>query len=303
MAPTCRSSAGSRVRIIEAQLTVSGADSTVVSEPYRLITTLHDARRHPAEVLIRLYHERWEIETAFLALRHTLLGGQVLRSHDRPGVEQEIWAMLTLYQLLRTAMVDAVESRPGLDPDRASFTTALQSARDQVHHVLPTDHDLVGVIGRAVLATLLPPRRARYSNRNVKCPSSRYHARHDGRPQNSTAITSIDIAVHAPPRPDPNRAPPRERLQPRFAHQPPPAARAPAAPTRRQLVVEILGATPARSWRGSELADKVGVPRHNMLTQLAEWARLGFLHKTGAGLYALPGHDTPSTSLPTRSIR
>jgi hypothetical protein len=24
--------------------------------------------------LIRLYHERWEIETAYLALRHTLLG-------------------------------------------------------------------------------------------------------------------------------------------------------------------------------------------------------------------------------------
>lgn len=32
-------------------------------------------------------------------------------------------------------------------------------------------------------------------------------------------------------------------------------------------------------------------------------ARLGFLHKTGAGLYVLPGHDTPSASFPARSIR
>lgn len=287
---------GVPVRIIEARLTVTGADATVVSEPYRLITTLHDARHHPAEALLRLYHERWEIETAFLALRHTLLGGHVLRSHDRPGVEQEIWALLTLYQLLRTAIIDAVETRPGLDPDRASFTTALQSARDQVHFVLPADDGLVGVIGRAVLATLLPPRRARYSNRNVKCPSSRYHARNDGRPQHSTAITSIDIAVHAPPPPDPNRAPPRERLQPRFAHQPPPAARTPAPPTRRELVVEILAANPDRSWRGSELADQVGVPRHNMLTQLAEWARLGFLRKTGPGRYTLPDSITPNSS-------
>jgi Insertion element 4 transposase N-terminal/Transposase DDE domain len=123
---------GLPVRIIEATLTVRGADATAVGDHYRLITTLLDDRRFPAARLIRLYHERWEIETAYLALRHTLLDGHVLRSADRPGVEQEVWALLTLYQLLRTAMVDAVESRPDLDPDRASFTTALQAARDQL---------------------------------------------------------------------------------------------------------------------------------------------------------------------------
>ena len=79
--------------------------------------------------------------------------------------------MLTLYQLLRMAMVTAVESRPDTNPDRASFTTALQTARDQLiaaTGILPTEQpsrpgqpDLLGVIGRAVLATLLPPRRAR----------------------------------------------------------------------------------------------------------------------------------------------
>jgi hypothetical protein len=71
-----------------------------------------------------------QIESAFLALRHTLLNGRVLRSGNRPGAEQELWALLTLYQLLRMAMVTAVETRPGTD--RASFTTALEAARGEL---------------------------------------------------------------------------------------------------------------------------------------------------------------------------
>jgi hypothetical protein len=196
---------GLPVRIIEAEITVRGADGTTMGDHYRLITTLLDDRRFPAARLIRLYHERWEIETAYLALRHTMLAGHVLRSGDRAGVEQEVWALLTLYQLLRTAMVEAIETRPDLDPDRASFTTALHAARDQLVTAEGIDPDpatavdQLGVIGQAVLATLLPARRLRYSNRNIKCPTSRYHARDDGRPALSTGIVAIDIAVHTPP--------------------------------------------------------------------------------------------------------
>lgn len=42
----------------------------------------------------------------------------VLRSHDPVGAEQDMWALLTLYQLLRRTMVEAAEFRPGTDPDR-----------------------------------------------------------------------------------------------------------------------------------------------------------------------------------------
>ena len=93
-----------------------GADGTRIGDSYRLITTLLDWRRYPAGELIRLYHERWEIEVAYLALRHTLLGGYVLRSRDRAGAEQELWALLAVYQALRMAMTAAAESagsRPG----------------------------------------------------------------------------------------------------------------------------------------------------------------------------------------------
>ena len=162
-----------------------------------------DHRRFPAAAVVRLYHERWEIESAYFALRHTLLQGRVLRSGDRPGLEQETWALLTLYQLLRMAMVTAVETRPGTDPDRASFTTAMEAAKDQLTAaagICPDGPaDLPGAIGRAVLATLLPARRLRFSARKVKCATSRYLNRDDGRPAHPAAITAIDIAISTPP--------------------------------------------------------------------------------------------------------
>ena len=172
------------VRIIDADITVGCADGTRHSATYRLATTLCDARRHPARRLIAVYHQRWEHEIAYLALRHTLADGHVLRSADPVGIQQEMWAMLTVYQALRCAMVTAVESRPGLDPDRASFTTALETAKDLlVTATNPTnDTDLVGSIGRAVLTDLLPPRRPRTSVRKVKSPLSRYNKKDPYRP-------------------------------------------------------------------------------------------------------------------------
>ena len=47
---------------------------------YRLATTLLDDRQHPAAELVTLYHQRWEIETAYLELKSSILGGRVLRA-------------------------------------------------------------------------------------------------------------------------------------------------------------------------------------------------------------------------------
>ncbi|MFF5233648.1 hypothetical protein [Dactylosporangium sp. NPDC000521] len=91
---------------------------------------------------------------------NSTLGGRVLRARTPDGIQQEIYALLITYQLIRTAMLDATDSQPGLDPDRASFTTALNTARDQVVHaagvIADTTIDLVGVIGAHILANLLP---------------------------------------------------------------------------------------------------------------------------------------------------
>jgi hypothetical protein len=269
---------GLTVRIIEADVAMSGRDDSSVRDSYRLITTLLDHHRYPADALVELYHERWEIESAYLALRHTLLDGHVLRSGDQPGLEQELWALLTVYQLLRMAMVTAVETCPGTDPDRASFTTALQTARDQLtaaRGICPDGPaDLLGVIGRAVLATLLPARRPRYSARKVKCATSRYLNRDDGRPATPTTITAIDITVRTPPL-DLTPRPRRYKT-----------SRPPRPPTRRQRITAIMNTDPHRSWSGQELATQLQIKPRNMLTQLAEWTRLGWLTRTNAGTYA-----------------
>ena len=259
---------GLAVRIIEAGVVMTGADGTRVADSYRLITTLTDHRRYPAAALVRLYHERWEIESAYFALRHTLLDGRVLRSGDRPGVEQELWALLTLYQLLRMAMVTAVETRPGTNPDRASFTTALEAAREELtaaRGICPGGPaDLPGVIGRAVLSTLLPARRRRYSARKVKCATSRYLARPDGRPRTATCITAIDITLTTPP-----LDPPGSRPRPR-PHRKNPARTGPQPPTRRQRVTALM-ATEPRDWSGRELSERLQIPARNLHTQLGEW--------------------------------
>jgi Insertion element 4 transposase N-terminal/Transposase DDE domain len=285
---------GLTVRIIEASVMVTGADGSEVRGSYRLITTLLDHRRFPAAAVVRLYHERWEIESAYFALRHTLLEGRVLRSGDRPGLEQEMWALLTLYQLLRMAMVTAVETRPGTDPDRASFTTAMEAAKDQLTAaagICPDGPaDLTGAIGRAVLATLLPARRRRFSARKVKCATSRYLNRDDGRPPHPAAITAIDITISTPPldlKPGRTR---RDRTTPA----------PPRPPTRQERVTAIITSQPPREWSGHDLAVLLDVKPRNMLTQLGQWARQGYFTRTGFGTYKLnaPSSDTPSTNPP-----
>jgi hypothetical protein len=172
--------AGRAIRVIDAEITVTTRAGTHTAG-YRLITTLLDEDRHPAAALIRLYHERWEIETAYLELKSSILGGRVLRARTPTGVEQEVYALLVTYQILRTAMCDATNSTTDIDPDRASFTIALNAARDQVVQaagvIAGTVIDLVGAIGRLVLDNPLPDRRPRVNARTVKRAISKYNAR------------------------------------------------------------------------------------------------------------------------------
>jgi hypothetical protein len=185
------------VRVVEARIRITTTAGTHTGD-YRLITTLLDPRTHPAAELIRIYHERWEIETAYLELKSSILAGRVLRARTPDGIDQEIHALLIAYQLLRTAMTDATDSQPGLDPDRASFTTALNTARDQIVHAAGVNAeaviDLVGVIGAQVLANLLPERRLRTKTRMIKRSNSKYQARGPNIDRHSyKATTSIDI--------------------------------------------------------------------------------------------------------------
>jgi hypothetical protein len=190
---------GVKVRIITASVTVTCHDSTTYGDCYRLATTLLDHRRYPATALIALYHERWEHEVAYLALRHTLLQGRVLRSGDPAGLQQEMWALLALYQALRIAITDAVQASPGTDPDRASYQTAVETATTLVTQacgVIPATTSPAGRIGRAVLDNLHRPRRPRVCARRVKSPLSRWNKHPPGKPRTCLRVTKITTAIN-----------------------------------------------------------------------------------------------------------
>ena len=286
---------GVNVRIIEAVITVGCSGGTSFEGCYRLVTTLTDPRRHPAGALVRLYHERWEHESAYYALRHTLAQGRILRSQDPAGITQEMWALLTVYQLLRTAMCDAVETAPGTDPDRAAFTIAYQAARDEVtrgHGHTPAPG--AGRIGARVLAGLLPPRRPRVSARTVKAGNSRYQAhahQPDPRPRTSRHVTALHIAVHEPPVPQPPG--PLPAAAPILIH-----TRHNRTASRINRILALLRHQPERPRHALEIAEYLGEPNLNSLrVQLTKYAQNGILHKTAPATYTLatPLTPTPNT--------
>jgi len=191
-----------KVRIIECQITIATSAGRR-SGTYRLATTLLDHRQHPAFELVKLYHQRWEIESAYFEIKKTMLGRRVLRARTLPGITQEIYALLTVYQALRIAITDTTIAAAGTDPDRASFSVALQAARDQVIQaagiIAGETIDLAGTIGRHIMASLLPARRLRVSPRAVKRPLSRYaHKSLRVNRRTYKATISIDILTNPP---------------------------------------------------------------------------------------------------------
>ena len=264
---------GVRLRIIDAQVTVTASGGLQLGGEYRLATTLLDHRRYPAAELVALYHERWEIELAFYSLRCTLQQGLVLRSQDPVGIQQEIWAQLAVYQAIRRAMTNAVESVSGTDPDRASFTVALETAREQV-----TAADGIapgpgcGRIGRAILADLLPARRPRTAPRKVKCPISRYATPLEERHLPATArITGISVAICQAHAPD----------------------------GRRDRTLQLMRTDPHRPWHASEIAAGLGLPHYRGLTgELSRWVKEGIFCRTAPGTFTIHpdwiGPDNPA---------
>jgi hypothetical protein len=128
----------------------------------------------------------------------------VLRARTPIGIEQEVYALLVVYHLLRTAMADATTTQPDTDPDRASFTIAYQAARDQLiqaaNVIAGTIIDLAGTIGRHVLAHLMPARRLRVCPRIVKRAISKYQARGPNIDRTSYKATlTIDILAGTSP--------------------------------------------------------------------------------------------------------
>jgi hypothetical protein len=108
---------------------------------YRLITNILDPQEISAAELALLYSERWEIENSLDELKTHQRGPRtVLRSKSPELVEQELWGHLCCHYAIRTLMWEAADHTV-IDPDRASFITALRIVRrsiSQAHDFPPS---------------------------------------------------------------------------------------------------------------------------------------------------------------------
>lgn len=113
------------VRVIEYRL-----EGIADAEPlYRLVTTLLDHEQAPATELAALYHERWDIETAFDELKTHLRGASiVLRSKMPDLVRQEFYGLMMAHFAVRGLMHEAA-LKADEDPDRLSFMHAVHVVR------------------------------------------------------------------------------------------------------------------------------------------------------------------------------
>lgn len=94
--------------------------------PTTLLTSLIDPKTYPAADLRVLYHERWEIELGFGEIKTDMLERlETIRSKSPAAVEQEMWGLLTAYNLVRLEM-ERIAQELNVAPTRISFVAALR---------------------------------------------------------------------------------------------------------------------------------------------------------------------------------
>ena len=107
--------------------------------PVRLLTTL--PREISAQDIAIGYHIRWEVELGIDELKThlaTVCHGTLhttFRSKSPALVEQEVYALLTAYNLIRTSMTEAGE-RHDIDPLDISFVGTLEVFRAAAPHLM-----------------------------------------------------------------------------------------------------------------------------------------------------------------------
>jgi hypothetical protein len=147
--------------------------------PQVLLTSLLDPVAFPADEIVLLYHERWELELGYDEIKTELLDREeAIRSRTPTGVRQELWGIFLAYNLVRLEM-ERVAADAGVAPTRISFVAALRLICDEW---LWCAVAAPGAIPRhlrnlraSLAALILPPRRSERSYpRAVKIKMSNY---------------------------------------------------------------------------------------------------------------------------------
>ena len=167
---------GMWIRIISYRLTDERLGE--VGTVYRLATTLLNPRIAPADVLLELYHERWEVELVIDEIKtHERAQRKVLRSKTPDGVIQEIYGVFLAHYAVRAMMAQAA-IEANVDPDRVSFTRGLFQLVEMISFSLTLQQDavaqLVQRLSRHIVRELLPPRLLRVNRREIKQIYNKY---------------------------------------------------------------------------------------------------------------------------------
>src|SRR5215472_15176678 len=167
---------GMWVRLISYRLTDArlGEGGTV----YRLATTLLNPRGAPADRLLELYHERWEVELVIDEIKtHERAQRKVLRSRTPNGVIQEIYGIFLAHYAIRAMMAQAAISA-NVDLDRVSFIRGMFQLVEMMAFSLTVEPEatpqLVERLSHHITRELLPPRVLRVNRREVKQIYNKY---------------------------------------------------------------------------------------------------------------------------------
>jgi len=115
------------VRVIE--YTIEHPEKPEEQLTYRLITSLLDIKRFPAQLLAVEYHQRWEVENTIDELKTHLLGRKThVRSQKPREVVQEVYGWLLGHWAVRLLIFQAATSA-SYPPLRLSFTGTLRVIR------------------------------------------------------------------------------------------------------------------------------------------------------------------------------
>jgi len=116
---------GIEFRVIE--YTLEGVSEA--APDYRLMTTILNPQEAPAKQLAALYHDRWEIETAFDEFKTHLRGQNIVLRSKRPDlVIQEFSGFMMAPFAIRGIMHEAA-LKADIDPDRLSFVHSVRVIR------------------------------------------------------------------------------------------------------------------------------------------------------------------------------
>lgn len=147
--------------------------------PQTLLTSMLDPELYPADEIVALYHERWELELGYDEIKTEMLEREeTLRSKSPAAVTQELWGILIAYNLVRLEM-EHMAMEAHVEPTRISFVGALHMIVDEFSWLAITSPGAIPSRLRDLRARmkrlLLPPRRSeRRYPRAVKIKMSNY---------------------------------------------------------------------------------------------------------------------------------